>query len=60
MLYTEIVILNDNFLRLSACVDAFQTPMSSSVITVPAARPVQYMDLPGQSHAPHPSHNSAH
>ena len=42
--YTDTVILNDNFLRLSACVDAFQTPMSSSVITVPAARPVQYMD----------------
>ena len=46
-LYTDIVILNDNFLRLSACVDAFQTPMSSSVITVPAARPVQYMDRQG-------------
>ena len=46
-LYTDIVILNDNFLRLSACVDAFQTPMSSSVITAPAARPVQYMDRQG-------------
>ena len=46
-IYTDIVILNDNFLRLSACVDAFQTPMSSSVITVPAARPVQYMDRQG-------------
>ena len=45
--YTDTVILNDNFLRLSACVDAFQTPMSSSVITVPAARPVQYMDRQG-------------
>ena len=45
--YTDTVIQNDNFLRLSACVDTFQTPMSSSVLTVPAARPVQYMDSQG-------------
>ena len=45
--YSDTVILNDNFLRLSACVDAFQTPMSSSVLTVPNARPVQYMDSQG-------------
>ena len=45
--YTDTVILNDNFLRLSACVDRFQTPMSSSVLTVPTARPVQYMDRQG-------------
>ena len=45
--YTDTVILNDNFLRLSACVDAFQTPMASSVITVPTSRPVQYMDRQG-------------
>ena len=45
--YTDTVILNDNFLRLSACVDVFQTPMSSSVLTVPAARPVQYVDRQG-------------
>lgn len=45
--YSDTVILNDNFLRLSACVDAYQTPMSSSVLTVPSARPVQYMDRQG-------------
>lgn len=45
--YTDTVIQNDNFLRLSACVDPYQTPMSSSVLTVPSARPVQYMDRQG-------------
>ena len=46
-LYTDTVILNDNFLRISACADAYQTPLSSAVITVPATRPVQYRDRLG-------------
>ena len=45
--YTDTVILNDNFLRVSACADAFQTPLSSAVVTVPATRPVQYRDRLG-------------
>lgn len=45
--YTDNVILNDNFLRVSACADAFQTPQTSAVITVPATRPVQYKDRLG-------------
>ena len=46
-LYTDTVILNDNFLRVSAGADAFQTPLSSAVVTVPATRPVQYRDRLG-------------
>ena len=42
--YTDTVILNDNFLRISASADQFQTPLTSAVITVPATRPVQYRD----------------
>ena len=45
--YTDTVILNDNFLRVSACADAYQTPVTSAVITVPAARPVRYRDRLG-------------
>ena len=45
--YTDTVILNDNFLRVSACEDAYQTPLTSAVITVPATRPVQYKDRMG-------------
>ena len=45
--YTDNVILNDNFLRVSACADAYQTPLTSAVITVPASRPVQYKDRLG-------------
>ena len=45
--YTDTVILNDNFLRISACADAYQTPLTSAVITVPATRPVQYRDRLG-------------
>ena len=45
--YTDIVIMNDNFLRVSACADAFQTPITSAVVTVPATRAVQYRDRLG-------------
>ena len=45
--YTDTVILNDNFLRISACADSYQTPLTSAVITVPATRPVQYKDRMG-------------
>ena len=45
--YTDTVILNDNFLRISARADAYQTPVSAAVITVPAARPVEYKDRLG-------------
>ncbi len=45
--YTDTVILNDNFLRISACADTYQTPLTSAVITVPATRPVQYRDRLG-------------
>ena len=45
--YTDTVILNDNFLRISACADAYQTPVTSAVITVPATRPVEYRDKLG-------------
>ncbi len=46
-LYSDAVVLNDNFLRISACEDAYQTPMSSSVMTTPPARPIRYKDRLG-------------
>ena len=46
-LYSDTVVMNDNFLRLSACQDAFQTPLSSSIATTPAARLIQYNDRLG-------------
>lgn len=46
-LYSDTVVMNDNFLRLSARQDAFQTPLSSSIATTPAARLIQYNDRLG-------------
>ena len=46
-LYSDTVVMNDNFLRLSARQDAFQTPLTSSIATTPAARLIQYNDRLG-------------
>ena len=45
--YTDTVIVNDNFIRLSACEDAYQTPLAASVVTVPGARAAVYKDRMG-------------
>lgn len=46
-LYSDVVVVNDNFLRLSPCEDAYQTPLSSAVKTDPVARLIQYKDQLG-------------
>ena len=45
--YSEVVVQNDNFLRLTAGADASQTPLSSSLLTRPASRPVRFQDTYG-------------
>lgn len=45
--YTEVVVQNDNFLRLSACADAYQTPLRTDLMTTPSSRPVQFKDAYG-------------
>jgi len=45
--YSEVVVQNDNFLRLTAAADAFQTPLSAEVLTRPASRPVRFQDTQG-------------
>ena len=45
--YSDVVVQNDNFLRLSAGADECQTPLSSSVLTQPASRPARFQDAFG-------------
>jgi transglutaminase-like putative cysteine protease len=45
--YTDVVVQNDNFLRLSACADTYQTPVTASVMTSPVSRPAQFRDAYG-------------
>lgn len=42
--YSDVVVQNDNFLRLTATEDANQTPLTSSVSTAPASHTVRFMD----------------
>ncbi len=45
--YTDIVVQNDNVLRLSAVADQYQTPGPCTVATFPAGRQIQYPDRLG-------------
>lgn len=47
--YTDVVVQNDNFLRLSALADNYQTPGLCSVATFPHGRQVQYPDQLGNT-----------
>ena len=47
--YTDIVVQNDNFLRLSAYADIYQTPGPCGVATFPEGRQIQYPDRLGNT-----------
>ncbi len=42
--YSDTVVQNDNFLRLTACEDARQTPLSFSMMTAPQTLPAGFTD----------------
>ena len=42
--YSDTVVQNDNFLRISAGEDARQTPLSFSVMTAPPTRTAAFTD----------------
>lgn len=46
-IYSDVVVQNDNFLRLTASDDNYQTPLSASVLTRPVSRPVRFQDTYG-------------
>ena len=45
--YTDVVVQNDNFLRLTAAADAGQMPLETAVLTRPASRPARFQDALG-------------
>ena len=47
--YTDTVVQNDNFLRLSASTDNYQTPGPCAVATLPPGRQIQYPDRLGNA-----------
>ena len=47
--YTDTVVQNDNFLRLSPFADDYQTPGPCSVATFPQGRQIQYPDRLGNT-----------
>ncbi len=47
--YTDVVVQNDNFLKLSAAADAYQTPVATALMTRPESRPVQFRDVHGNT-----------
>ena len=47
--YTDIVVQNDNFLRLAASADNYQTPGPCAVATFPQGRQIQYPDRLGNT-----------
>ena len=47
--YTDTVVLNDNFLRLSAVADQYQTPGPCNVATFPAGPQIRYADRLGNT-----------
>ena len=47
--YDEVVVENDNFLQLTAAADAYQTPITTSVLTRPASRTVSFQNAFGNS-----------
>ena len=46
-IYSDVVVQNDNFLRLTASADEYQTPLSAEVLTKPACRTVWFLDVSG-------------
>lgn len=47
--YTDVVVQNDNFLRLSPFADDYQTPGPCSVATFPQGRQIRYPDRLGNT-----------
>ena len=47
--YTDVVVQNDNFLRLSASSDNYQTAGPCAVATLPPSRQIQYPDRLGNT-----------
>ena len=47
--YSEVVVQNDNFLQLTAAADAYQTPVTTSVLTRPASSTVSFENAFGNS-----------
>ena len=47
--YSDVVVQNDNFLRLSAFSDSYQTPGPCEVATFPQGRQIQYPDHQGNT-----------
>lgn len=47
--YSEVVVQNDNFLQLTAAADAYQTPITTSVLTRPASGMVSFQNAFGNS-----------
>ena len=47
--YSDVVVQNDNFLRLSAFSDPYQTPISCDVATTPPGRQIVYPDRLGNT-----------
>ena len=45
--YSEVVVQNDNFLQLTAAADAYQTPITTSVLTRPASGTVSFQNVFG-------------
>ena len=42
--YSDVVVQNDNFIRLTAAADPYQTPISAEIITRPVSRRVLFHD----------------
>ena len=48
-IYSEVVVQNDNFLQLTAATDAYQSPITTSVLTRPASGMVSFQNAFGNS-----------
>ena len=45
--YSDVVVQNDNFIRLTAAADSYQTPISGEIITRPVSRRARFHDSYG-------------
>ena len=57
--YSDVVVQNDNFLRLSAYSDRYQTAGPCYVGTLPAGRLIAYPDQQGEPGSSRTHHRSA-
>ncbi len=48
-IYSEVVLQNDNFLQVTAAADAYQTPVTTSVLTRPTGGTVSFQNVFGNS-----------